>query len=1042
MSFCPLGRPNPKHGHLLKAAKLHQCILLLVLTHAILAAACSRSSLKGSGSLVVTKKDDTEKKQKLIDEIVAILELYTDERVVKAFQERAASINATEVTDEELRALLSRELTVTLGEQGVSAQKAAPIVMEAAARLLVSATDDQKEALFDSVAADLAKSYQEFSRTDPTALAELIKKGSNGEEVDAEITELVQQTPLKTQTAAQPEPTPAERLAFLSFSEVSARAGEKLKKQPEVVATGADGRPSPDALRVKLSLYRDASCEQEPLSDEAWSIDSDSRLTVGGVVSSYTGLTVFQPGVFYLKATALSISGAEPLAVKPACSEAITIAPPAAGARAELDALPTRLGFLASAEIRGSAGASLTESLQVAVYDVYGFVVPSGIFAISLTAHTDPSCSDETALTFGDQWSAGSELKYAFGGLAAFDTVTFDSAGVYYLRANAEGLADACGPPITVSEILASAVKLTGVPASVTNGRASLAIWQADIVDALGVRVSVSRGVSLEFSSDSNCSLSAGKVTGATGTTVAGRVKLDEILLTVPNPPPQVYVRAVSGNLASSCQGPIALISPTPTRLRFTQTPPLVLDASVPLTGSVGVAMVDEDVKIVSGSPAEVSVASFQDPTCNALTPEPLLCNGKAENCDQLSEDGRVSFSGLTFQSVGQVYLGATSTGLSSACFGPLTSTAVGIVAQLSGAPESISTTSQLNVTVSGASGEKYRHLLLVGELSCLGRTAQFDALPQGSSVSTVISEPLPNDGVYTLCVRGEDGSGNKQLLPTRHSFTVDTTPPFAVLLNTPNPITTDSALNVSVSGAGVDAYRYAMVPGTTCAGANYSAFYKSTEPISDLLQAGEQSLCVVGQDAAGNIQSVADATRHTFSVTGRFPPAGQLLVETVGETVLRVFHPRPPPGKTLTLVYAIGANAPGPNCAAGNPVSNLSASGETLVAGLFPSTTYAFRACLTGEAGDIGVGVTADPGFGNPADVLCDSGTPDTTCVVSQSKALLLSGKRYVVRGDLTIESGAVLAPSTTSPRSPLELFVGGTLTVRGTLTGNFQPL
>ncbi|MBU1172731.1 MAG: thrombospondin type 3 repeat-containing protein [Proteobacteria bacterium] len=121
-------------------------------------------------------------------------------------------------------------------------------------------------------------------------------------------------------------------------------------------------------------------------------------------------------------------------------------------------------------------------------------------------------------------------------------------------------------------------------------------------------------------------------------------------------------------------------------------------------------------------------------------------------------------------------------------------------------------------------------------------------------------------EGVHTLSVLGKDiaGSWQAQEQATTFTWTIDTTPPVAVIDNCPEGIVGRGDLEVMVRGLGEDisAYRYKIDQGL------WSESVPSLRPIilTDLGE-GEHTLEVTARDRAGNWQAPETSSQKTWTV-------------------------------------------------------------------------------------------------------------------------------------------------------------------------------
>lgn len=195
--------------------------------------------------------------------------------------------------------------------------------------------------------------------------------------------------------------------------------------------------------------------------------------------------------------------------------------------------------------------------------------------------------------------------------------------------------------------------------------------------------------------------------------------------------------------------------------------------------------------------------------------------------------------------------------------------------ATLSNYPAAESTDSSLAVVVGGADVVEYQYSLTSTNIPC-----QFaDYNGSWLAASSPITDSLGSDGDKRLCVIGRDSAGNEQFKQsaTSYNWLKDTESPTAVLIDTPiNPTNIDE-LNVTVTGNGVIAYKYAVTDqSTSCSSVTTNLTWTNiTSRITDTVTGdGEKRLCVIAKDAAGNTQTLADATVHNWTLDTAAPTA------------------------------------------------------------------------------------------------------------------------------------------------------------------------
>ncbi len=176
--------------------------------------------------------------------------------------------------------------------------------------------------------------------------------------------------------------------------------------------------------------------------------------------------------------------------------------------------------------------------------------------------------------------------------------------------------------------------------------------------------------------------------------------------------------------------------------------------------------------------------------------------------------------------------------------------------ATLTNVPSALTNAVNLNIIVGGNDVVAYKYLLDAGP------TWNWSSANE-VSVSLPISNTNLADGYHTIKVIGKDSAGNWQSTSsaTTKSWTIDATPPTAVLSNTPPNVTNSNSINVSVSGIDVVGYRY-LLDDDKWNWSNAIEVTILTQAISRTnLSEGNHELRVIGKDNLGNWQSGDSAT-------------------------------------------------------------------------------------------------------------------------------------------------------------------------------------
>lgn len=196
------------------------------------------------------------------------------------------------------------------------------------------------------------------------------------------------------------------------------------------------------------------------------------------------------------------------------------------------------------------------------------------------------------------------------------------------------------------------------------------------------------------------------------------------------------------------------------------------------------------------------------------------------------------------------------------------------VVAELTDTPANPTYIQDIDITVGGTDIVSYQYRLDGGAWS-----AEIELATDDTITATGLGEtPSP----HVLEVVGKDSLDNWQSTssPTTFSWVIDITAPTAVLLNTPDDPTNVVTTDITVSGAGVAAYKYRLDSAEA-----WSGISESTGSIVETVANGTHTLEVIARDAAGNWQSTP--TEHTWTVdtTQKFPVLSQLPANPTSDT-------------------------------------------------------------------------------------------------------------------------------------------------------------
>jgi hypothetical protein len=183
-------------------------------------------------------------------------------------------------------------------------------------------------------------------------------------------------------------------------------------------------------------------------------------------------------------------------------------------------------------------------------------------------------------------------------------------------------------------------------------------------------------------------------------------------------------------------------------------------------------------------------------------------------------------------------------------------------VAELSNLPDNITNDKTINIEVGGEEVIAYKY-----NINNSGWSDERD-------INQAISHNNLPDGSHTVSVIGRDEAGNWQseATPTSHSWTVDTTPPSVLFNNLPQNPTNEDFINVSVMGSGVVEYKYKIDDG------NWSGERDINLSIQEsYITEGLHTLYAIGKDEAGNWQSEATPTSHSWTMDTT-PPSNPIV--------------------------------------------------------------------------------------------------------------------------------------------------------------------
>lgn len=184
------------------------------------------------------------------------------------------------------------------------------------------------------------------------------------------------------------------------------------------------------------------------------------------------------------------------------------------------------------------------------------------------------------------------------------------------------------------------------------------------------------------------------------------------------------------------------------------------------------------------------------------------------------------------------------------------------------------------------------------------------------TTASNKYTNPILVSANTTIKYFAVDGAGNQESL-RQDNYIIDSTPPTAILLNTPSLLTRNNTATITVTGADVVSYTY-QLDSNPVSGSTPVTTKISLGPAipSGQLPDGAHSLKVYGMDSAGNLQTSAtqfDWTVDTATPSTTASPAGgtynsdKLVTLTADEAKATIYYTldntAPVPG--TSLVYS-----------------------------------------------------------------------------------------------------------------------------------------
>ncbi len=306
-------------------------------------------------------------------------------------------------------------------------------------------------------------------------------------------------------------------------------------------------------------------------------------------MATFSGLSINKAGSGYtLVASSTSLMSAT--------SAAFSIAP-AAAAKLVFTGQPGS----------GTADATLTPAVTVAIQDAYGNTVSSATNAVTVALGTNPA---------GGTLS-GSTTVNAVSGVATFSGLSINKAGSgYTLVASAGPLTSATSEAFAIAPAAATKLAFIGQPTNATAGVAITPAVQVAIQDASGNMVTSATGaVTVALSANpGGATLSGTKIANA----INGVASFPD--LSIDRVGDGYTLGASSGTLTSATSAAFTVTPAAATKLGFTVQPPSLTERAQPMAPAVVVAIQDAFGNTVTSATNPVTLALATNPGGGTLS--------------------------------------------------------------------------------------------------------------------------------------------------------------------------------------------------------------------------------------------------------------------------------------------------------------------------------------------------------------------------------------------------------------------------------------
>ncbi len=434
---------------------------------------------------------------------------------------------------------------------------------------------------------------------------------------------------------------PAVKLAFVAQPSATATVNTNFSVQPIVTVQDSNNSVvSSSNATITLGAYSDAACTT--VAGGTLNADTNPMSATGGM-AEFSGVNETNAQTIYLKASSPGLASA--------CSTAIQIYPSA----------PVKLAFSVQPSNSATAGATFATLPQVSVLNHTGQVMTSSTNPVSLAAYSDSLCTTPASGTF----NVAANNLLPSNGVVAFSGVSYNLASTVYLKATSSGLESACSTGIQVSAAAAHSLTYFLVPPTSAVAGESFPV-KVTVRDAFGNTAPVSDNITLTGYPSSNCT--GTPITGFSGGTATaaslGTASFAAVSETIAGTLSIKATNTTNPGVLSVCSNQIDIQGATAATLTFSVQPSSAGFAYSNLLTSPVVRVTDSYGNIVANSNNAVTLSAFTNSSCTTAASGTLL----AANNPVSPNSGHASFSAVSFDQSGTIYLKASSSGLTSAC--------------------------------------------------------------------------------------------------------------------------------------------------------------------------------------------------------------------------------------------------------------------------------------------------------------------------------------------------------------------------------------